>query len=113
MLVIFKSKAAGDIIMYQEHAKPILAVLGKEVQQGVIMPFELAQAVSRLENEIEDSCLHSTEAAQKELRAHPDELDEDKTHESRQNVSFAARAYPLLEMLRLAQQMECEVMWGV
>lgn len=114
MLVTFKSKAAGDIIMYQEHAKPILDVLGKEVQQGVIMPFELAQAVSSLEKEIEDSCLHPiSEAVKQDLSVHTDEFGEDKAHESSQSVSFAARAYPVLEMLRLAQKMECEVMWGV
>jgi hypothetical protein len=30
-----------------------------------------------------------------------------------QHVSFASRAYPLLEMLRAAQQEQLPVMWGV
>ena len=36
MLVKFKSKAAADVVMYEEHAKLILDLLGKDVKQGII-----------------------------------------------------------------------------
>ena len=36
MLVTFKSKAAAEILMYEAHAKPILDLLGKDIERGVI-----------------------------------------------------------------------------
>ena len=53
MLVIFKSKAGGDIIMFEENAKQILDLLNKDTDKGIITAEQTADAIVKLENEIE------------------------------------------------------------
>lgn len=111
MLVTFKSKAAAEILMYEKHAKPILDLLGKDVTRGIITAGEMPQAVARLEAEIEET--RRREAAEQAERAERADQDEDEQAARPQGVSFATRAYPLLEMLRAAQKANADVMWGV
>lgn len=114
MLITFKSKAAADVLMYEEHAKRILDLLDKDVKRGIITAAETPQAVSRLEKEIAESrAHHASEEVERDIRAHHNENGDDNEHEPVQFVSFATRAYPLLEMLRAAQQEGRDVMWGV
>ena len=114
MLVTFKSKAAAEVLMYEEHAKRILDLLHKDVKRGIITAAEMARAVSTLEAEIAESRLHPTpEEAQRDVLAQQGDSDDDKEHEPVEYVSFATRVYPLLEMLRAAQKENCDVMWGV
>ena len=107
MLVTFKSKAAAEILMYAMHAKPILDLLGKDVERGVITADETESAIARIESEI---------AARK--GTHPASANDDEQHVDPitgpgEAVSFGARAFPLLEMLRAAHREHEFVMWGV
>ena len=132
MLVIFKCKAAGDIIMFEENAKPILDALGKEVAQGIILATETADAMAKLEAEIvrmrgveaEEKAQREAEALEKEQErlkkreeGIEDEEDKDDQRKVREKppepVSFAARAYPLLDMLKRANKKERDIVWGV
>lgn len=111
MLVTFKSKASAEILMYEKHAKPLLDLLGKDVTRGIITAAEMPEAIARLEAEIE---AHRERAAAEEAeRAAQAKQDEEAQVPQPQAVSFAARAYPLLEMLRAAQKANTSVMWGV
>jgi hypothetical protein len=113
MLVTFKSKAAAEVLMYEEHAKRILDLLGKDVKRGVITAAETGAAIARLEAEIEQSKLHSaSENIQRDIDAHHGAGD-DNDHEPVSAVSFATRSYPLLEMLRAAQKNGQVVAWGI
>ena len=110
MLVTFKSKAAAEVIMYAEHAKPILDMLGKDVEKGIIRTEEMGDAIARIEREIED-VKHKAEA---EKAQHPSKEDEDEEErDSGQTVSFSARVFPLLEMMRAAHAANQPVIWGV
>lgn len=114
MLVTFKSKAAAEVLMYEEHAKRILDLLGKDVKRGIITSAEAPNAVATLEAEIAESRLHPTsEEVRRDVLAHHGEEGDDNEHEPVEFVSFATRAYPLLEMLRAARQDKQDVMWGV
>ncbi|WP_136413693.1 MULTISPECIES: DUF1840 domain-containing protein [Oxalobacteraceae] len=114
MLVTFKSKAAAEVLMYEEHAKRILDLLNKDVKRGVLTPGELPQAVSTLEAEIAESRLHPlSEEVHRDVLAHHGEDWDDNEHEPVEFVSFATRAYPLLEMMRAAKNEGRDVMWGV
>lgn len=114
MLLTFKSKAAGDILMYEKHAKPILDLLGKDVTRGIITAAEMPQAVATLEAEIEESRRRAAaEQAEREAQAREAGEEADAQAAPRQGVSFATRAYPVLEMLRAAQKTGADVMWGV
>ena len=104
MLVTFKSKAAADVIMYPEHAKRILDLLGKDIKQGVITAEEAEAAITTLEVEIARSQIASTGAS--------DESDDEQAKVPFQ-VSFAVRVFPLLEMLRAAKKGKHVVAWGI
>lgn len=109
MLITFKSKAAANILMDEQQAKRMLDLLGKDVGHGIITAAETADAIRLLEQEI------SAERAQSSQRADADADTEGKDEDSTgaAPVSFATRAYPLLEMLRAASAQNEPVMWGV
>ncbi|MGE5651487.1 DUF1840 domain-containing protein [Noviherbaspirillum sp. UKPF54] len=114
MLVTFKSKAAAEVLMYEDHAKRILDLLHKDVKQGIITAGEMPRAVTTLEEEIAESRRHpASEEVERDVLAHHGEDVEDNEHEPVEFVSFATRAYPLLEMLRAARRENNDVMWGV
>ena len=106
MLITFKSKAAADVLMYQQHAEPILNLLGKLSERGVISVDEMPDAILKLEAEI---------TRQKNAHvAKPDIEDEYVSHDqAMQSVGFSVRAFPLLEMMRAAKRDQSLIMWGV
>lgn len=114
MLITFKSKAAAEIVMYQEHAKRILDLFGKDLHRGVITAAEAGPAIAKLEAEIAESRAHeASEEVRRDIDAHHGEQGDDNEHEPAQPVSFHTRAYPFLEMLRAAQQGGNDILWGV
>ncbi|HEY0846834.1 MAG TPA: DUF1840 domain-containing protein [Noviherbaspirillum sp.] len=114
MLVTFKSKAAAEVTMYEEHAKRILDLLNKDVKRGVITSAEAPKAVAKLEEEIAEIRKHPpSEDVKRDVLAHHGDDSDDSDHEPVEFVSFATRAYPLLEMLRAARNEGHDVMWGV
>lgn len=114
MLITFKSKAAAEVIMYQDHAKRILDLLKKGSQRGIIAAAESANAIAKLEAEIAESKAHpASEVVQRDVHAHHSESRDDTEHDAAEEVSFATRVYPLLEMLKAAQLGGHDVVWGV
>jgi polyhydroxyalkanoate synthesis regulator phasin len=98
-------------MMYKEHAKRILDLLNKDVDRGVITAEEAPKAVEILEKEIAESRKHvPTDEVEQDIKGHGESDDQ---HEGVQMVSFATRAFPLLEMLRAARDHHREVLWGV
>lgn len=114
MLITFKSKAATEITMYKEHARRILDLLHKDVDRGIITPAELPLAIVKIEAAIADSKAHPvSEEVRRDVNAHHSEEGDDHEHEIPEPVSFAARVFPVLEMLHAANKMQKEVVWGV
>jgi hypothetical protein len=114
MLLTFKSKGAADVLMYEAHAKRILDLLHKDTKIGVITAAETANAISVLEKVINNNRSHeASEAIQQDVDAHHNANGDDNNHEHIDRVSFANRAYPLLDMLREAEKGNYDVMWGV
>jgi hypothetical protein len=114
MLITFTSKAAAEVTMYKEHAKRILDLLGKDVNRGVITAAEAPKAVEVLEKEIAETRMHhASDDMQRDVHAHHSEVGDDADHEGMELVSFATRAFPLLEMLRAARNGGNDVLWGV
>ena len=114
MLITFKSKAAAEVTMYQEHAKPLLDLINKDVKMGVITAAEAAAVAAKLEAVVHESKLHPTsEEVARDIVAHHAADATDHDHEASQFVSFATRAYPLLEMIRAAAKGGNDILWGV
>ena len=92
MLVTFKSKAAAEVVMYKEHARPLLELIGKDVQRGVITAAEAANAVAKLEVVIAESKVHpTTEEVKRDVVAHPESWTTITTTR-RRNTSALRRA---------------------
>lgn len=114
MLITFKSKAAADVVMYETHAKPILDLLHKDLARGVITAAEAGDAIAVLEKHITASKAHeAAEALERDVHAHHNDNTDDHNHEKIEPVTFSARAYPLLDMLREAKKGNYDILWGV
>ena len=114
MLITFKSKSSADVLMYREHAKRVLDLLHKEVRQGVITAAEAPGALTLLEQEIAESRKHLvSDEVIYDVQSHHSDSGDDTEHEAVETVSFATRAFPLLEMLRSATTAGHDIQWGV
>ena len=111
MLITFTSKSSADVLMYEIHAKPLLDLLDKDIQRGVITAEETTEAIARIESAITDSKRQPGTSNQGTASGKADDDFGDSVGDS--GVSFRARAFPLLEMLRAAQRDKQFVMWGV
>jgi hypothetical protein len=109
-LVVFRSKAAGEIFMFAETARRIFDIIGRqEAPRGVITAEQVPDALQRLVDAVEE------EKAQ--LKAAQDEADlTDKQGDGtvrQRPITLGQRAFPLIEMLREAQKRKVDVTWGV
>ena len=130
MLVIFKSKAGGDIIMFEENAKQILDLLNKDTDKGIITAEQTADAIVKLENEIERrNMIEAQEKAERE-RIEKEEREKKEKEEEEEGkdpkddrkkevtrpeppVSFSARTYPFMQLLKAANKKKKDIYWGV
>lgn len=109
MLVLFRSKSAAEVLMFGQHAKPLLQAAGKTFdtpdlpERGVITRAQLDQAISGIEALVADapSQDHDTD----------DHGDDAAEHPIVQTVGMRRRAWPLLTMLRLAREKGEDVTW--
>ena len=109
MLYIFKSKAAGNLIMLQPNGERVLQIIGKDAApKGIVLPEQMPAAIEALERAI---------AAEEPGR------DGNSTRDAAANdgnppagtdrVSLRQRALPFMEMLRRCHQAGKEIVWGV
>jgi hypothetical protein len=109
-LVVFRSKAAGEIFMFAETARRIFDILGKDATpRGVITAEQVPDALARLTAAV-DAEKEAVRAAQREADEAERRGDEAA---SQRAISLGQRAFPLIEMLQLAQKKKVDVTWGV
>ena len=113
MLITFKSKSSPELLMYQEHAQRILDLLHKNPTRGVITADEASDALLLLEQEVAASKLHPEQDVEHDAHTPEQEDGETIEHAKAQRVGFAARSYPLLEMLRTAKAENTSIVWGI
>jgi hypothetical protein len=107
MLVTFSSKAGADVLMLAPHAKQLLILIGKTndkdlLTRGVCMPEQLEMAIARLEQAI---------AAEPRQGLDEDEESDLPKDALSAHVGLRQRSFPLLDLLRHAQQQQVPVMW--
>lgn len=109
-LVVFRSKAAGEIFMFAQTARRIFEIIGKaEAPRGVITAEQVPEALARLTAAVEEE-----KAQLKAAQAHADEAERRGEDDAgARAITLAQRAYPLIEMLRAAQKKKVEVTWGI
>ncbi|MCB1961010.1 MAG: DUF1840 domain-containing protein [Rhodocyclaceae bacterium] len=109
MLITFKSAASADVIMFGDAAKALLQTLEKnpDASQGIITVEQLPAAIERLDRAI------AQDKARHEHAAREPADDDAPQSGMAAPVNFTQRAWPLLEMLQLAQAEAKPVTWGV
>jgi hypothetical protein len=107
MLYKFRTKDAADVIMTGPAGDHLLKLIGRPPStQGIFESAHLSSLMAALEQAIRDD-----EAAQAQARAEAEV--EGQTLPPREGVSLKQRAWPLLEMMRLAAGRQHDIVWGV
>jgi len=108
MLIVFKSKAAGDVMMFGDVARALMEIMGKIPDAtGIVTVAQLPQAIARLKA-----------AVAQDKAEHPVDDDGERVFEKtpdggkREYVSLARRAVPLIELLEYSLKEEVPVIWG-
>lgn len=111
MLITFKSAAGADVLMFGQHAKPILEIIGKDGDdpKGIVTVEQLPGAIAALRAAIEEDKQH---------QARPSQDEEETAKEAGQTgmaapVSLAQRAYPVLALMEESLKEKTPVTWGV
>ena len=109
MLIVFKSKAAGDVMMFGDVAHSLMEIIGKSPDpKGIVADERLPGAIARLKAAV------AQDKTERPVVDHDERLFE-KTPEGgkREHVSLARRAVPLIELLEYSLKEEEPVTWGV
>ncbi len=117
----FRSPASGGLFMMPETFQGICEVLDRPYSEsGCWLPEDLAGVIEKIEKAVQREKEMLAEAQkrqrERELKGEPGVSlwpDEEEEKKEQEKVTFAMRAFPLLEMLRAAQAKKKKVMWGV
>lgn len=108
MLITFKSPASPDVIMMEDLAEYLLGIIGKQLTaRGVITREEVPSAIQKLETAV---ATDKKERAEHEGHFHE---GEEGHHPHEHAVGLAQRAFPFIDMLRLAQKDDKDILWGI
>jgi hypothetical protein len=103
MIYKFKSKASGDVIMLGPNGDQMLRILGREPSaNGIIEVEHMAAAIDALQ------------AAVQAEEAQPDATEDAADDQpARPSVTLRQRLWPVIDMLKRAQDAKQPVVWGV
>ena len=107
-MIVFRSDAAADIMMFDDVAKRMMEIIGRDFSaRGIITVEQLPEAISRLREAI--AADRTANAGQYDRP----EFEEAASGAKREFVGLAPRAVPLAEMFEYSLKAEKPVMWGV
>lgn len=109
-MITFRSRASSDVMMFDDVAKRMMELMGKEPEsRGIITVEQLPEAIARLKA-----------ALAEDKAAHQGEQEEDRPQSeatpsggSRPYVGLGQRIVPLLELLEWSLKDEAPVLWGI
>jgi hypothetical protein len=106
MIYKFKSKAAGDVIMLGPTGDRILGAIGKEpASKGIIEVADMPAAMKAIEAAIA--------ADEAEARRADEEARANGQTPPPRGIALRQRAWPLVEMMKLAHRDGHDIVWGV
>jgi len=110
MIVIFQSRAAGDVIMFGDVAYKLMEVMGKEPgPKGIVTVEQLPDAIARLKAALAADKIRHAELAASDAP----KFEKAPDGSERPVVSLTQRAVPLIELLELSLKKQTAVVWGV
>ncbi|MBI4755662.1 MAG: DUF1840 domain-containing protein [Betaproteobacteria bacterium] len=106
MLITFRSRAAGDVIMFGDVGRRMLEIMGKDPadRQGIVTVEQLPAAIARLRAAMEEDRAAHTALVQAED-------DEEGGRSMMAPVSLIQRAVPLVELLEYARRDGEPMIW--
>lgn len=107
-MITFRSRAAADVMMFDDVAKRMMDLMGKEqTARGIVTVEQLPEVIARLKAAIAaDRALHAGELDTPESEPVPG-------GGQRAYVGLAQRAVPLVQLLEYSLKDETPVTWGV
>ncbi len=115
MLYKFKSKASGDVIMFETHAKALLEIMGKDPSaKGILLVADMPKALEALEAALKK---HGHEAGHEV--SHEEGHASSAKHGSKEQeqaslaVSLGQRAAPMRQMIKQCILEGHPIVWGV
>jgi hypothetical protein len=103
----FKSKAAGDLLMMEPVGSELLRVIGQEpAPRGIIEPAAMPSAIKAIGRAIARDEAQPTQAVADTAEVGT-ELSRDEA------VTLRQRAWPLVEMMKRAQEENTNIVQGV
>lgn len=110
MIVTFKSKASGDVIMFGDVAHKMMEIMGKEPgDQGIVTVEQLPAALASLKAAMEADKAGKKGVKEEDLPQSEQAAD----GSSRDYVGLSQRATPLIELLEWSLKQKVPVVWGV
>ncbi len=101
-VLVFGSKAAGEVVMLRQHVDPIFKSLGRPLHDnGAILGEDLPAVIHGLEMLLENSA--EMEDKEEEIDNELEEQEDEKPHRMANTISLKTRFYPLLDLMRKAQ----------
>ncbi|MCC7006673.1 MAG: DUF1840 domain-containing protein [Ottowia sp.] len=114
MLIIFRSKASADVVMLDDLATRLLAIVGRSLSpRGIFLVEELASAIAQLEAAIKVDVKQVHDQESTEERAAVNRHDVERADYAVERLHLGQRAFPFLDMLRQAENKKEPVTWGV
>ncbi len=116
MIVIFQSKASGDVIMFGGVAYEMMKIMGKEASpKGIVTVEQLPDAIARLRAAVvADKEAHARQWEKlDEMRESGEASNDEMAQTGQQGISLTQRAVPLLELLEHSLRKKVPVVWGV
>jgi len=111
MLYIFKSKAAGDVIMLEPNGERILQIIGKEPgPKGIVLPEQMPAAIAALEQAVAQSQRQGAQTTPTDKAEKTDAQDDTAAAD---RVSLSQRAAPFIDMLQRCHKEGKAIVWGV
>lgn len=107
-MIVFRSDAAADIMMFDDVARRMMDIMGREFStRGILTVEQLPEAIARLRAAVaDDRARHAGEHDQPETEAAPG-------GGQRAYVGLAQRAVPLIEMFEYSLKAGKPVTWGI
>jgi hypothetical protein len=105
-MITFRSEVGPDVMMFDDIARRMMELMGKEqAAQGIVTVEQLPAAIAALERAIaqDRAAQHGTAATEEDDDAAP----------AAAPVSLAQRAVPLVELLKISLARDKPVTWGV
>jgi hypothetical protein len=112
MLVTLTSGSSGKIIMFDDVAHRLFAIIGKEcTARGVFTKEQLPDAIAKLQRALADEKNSPDPNHSNNSNHSPEDKEDDEEDRSLPVIGLAQRAHPFIEMMELTRKDDGFVMW--